>query len=78
MNNFSVPPQHQLRRFFQNRGQWFTAGRRNTAYKWVLVVLIGVLVGLTGALVQLVTEKLTEFRFHHATHLIDEVTELNK
>lgn len=65
--------QHQLRRFFQNRGQWWTAGRRSTAYKWVLVVLIGVLVGFSGAFVQYVTELLTEIRFHHSTNLIDEV-----
>jgi len=63
---------HQLRRFFQSRGQWWTAGRRSTAYKWILVVLIGVLVGLSGAFVQFITEILTEFRFHHATNLIDE------
>lgn len=63
--------QHQLRRFFQDRGQIWTGARRTTAWKWTLVVVIGILVGLVGAFVQVVTEALTQWRFGTATHFIE-------
>lgn len=63
--------QHQLRRFFQDRGQLWTANRRTTAWKWTLVVVIGVLVGLVGAFVQALTEVLSDWRFGTATRFIE-------
>jgi chloride channel 7 len=63
--------QHQLRRFFQDRGHWWTSARRTTAWKWVLVILIGILVGSVGAFVQIFTEILTSWRFNAVTRLIN-------
>jgi chloride channel 7 len=63
---------HQLRRFFQDRGYWWTTARQRTAWKWILVILIGVLVGSLGAFVQYFTEILMKWRFETATSLIDE------
>mmetsp|Transcript_1158 Transcript_1158/g.1880 ORF Transcript_1158/g.1880 Transcript_1158/m.1880 type:complete len:856 (-) Transcript_1158:190-2757(-) len=63
---------HQLRRFFQDRGHWLTAARRTTAWKWALVILIGILVGAVGAFVQIFTEVLSEWRFHEVTKRIDD------
>jgi chloride channel 7 len=63
---------HQLRRFFQDRGYWWTTARKRTAWKWILVILIGMLVGGFGAFVQYFTEILTKWRFETANSLIDE------
>jgi chloride channel 7 len=63
---------HQLRRFFQDRGYWWTTARKRTAWKWILVILIGILVGAFGAFVQYFTEILTKWRFETANSLIDQ------
>lgn len=63
---------HQLRRFFQDRGYWWTTARKRTAWKWILVILIGILVGCFGAFVQFFTEILTKWRFETTNSLIDE------
>lgn len=34
---------HQLRRFFQGRGNFWTPGKKTTAWKWFLVILIGII-----------------------------------
>lgn len=55
--------QHQLRRFFQDRGTWWTNSRRTTARKWVLVIVLGLVIGGIGYFVSYVTEALTMFKF---------------
>lgn len=54
---------HQLRRFFQDRGNWWTSSRRTTAWKWTLVITTGVLIACIGALVQELTAKLNKEKF---------------
>lgn len=41
-------------------------------WKWALVIVIGVLVGLCGVFVQIVTEDLVNWKFNIATRFIDE------
>ena len=61
---------HQLRRFFQDRGKWWTASRRSTSWKWTLVVWLGIFVGLMGVLVTLVTNFLFNFKFNTINRLV--------
>lgn len=59
---------HHLRRFFQERTVWWTQARRTTAYKWILVVYCGVIVGIAGFFVLLVTAVLFDLKFSIANH----------
>ena len=63
--------QHQLRRFFQDRGTWWTNSRRTTARKWVLVIILGLTIGGIGYFVSYLTEALTNFKFNVTTNLIN-------
>lgn len=54
---------HQTRRFYTDIGTYWNATRRSTAYKWILVVLIGAVIGCMGVLVRVVTGRLTEYKF---------------
>jgi len=63
---------HQLRRFFQDRGHWWNSKRRATVWKWVLVVLVGLIVGLVGAMVQKLTEACTEWKLETTKKLYEE------
>lgn len=55
--------QHQLRRFFQDRGNWWTGSRRTTAWKWILVIITGVIIGVMGFGVQTAITALTAAKF---------------
>ena len=72
LNLFRLSFKHQLRRFFQDRGQLWTSSRKTTAWKWILVILIGLFVGLCGAFVQAMTLILTNWKFDVSNGLIDE------
>lgn len=61
---------HQLRRFFQDRGHWWTTARRTTAWKWGLIILTGIFIGLMGYFVQYFTYVLTSFKFRTANQFI--------
>jgi hypothetical protein len=61
---------HQMRRFFQDRGHWWTAARKTTAWKWSLVVLTGVVIAVTGVLVEWFTEAMTDWKFDTCNNLI--------
>eukprot|EP00981_Chlorochromonas_danica_P010662 scaffold3299_cov198-Ochromonas_danica.AAC.3 len=62
---------HQLRRFFQDRGQWWTNSRRTTAWKWILVVATGILIGIIGYLVSYLTSVFTNFKFDTCNAMIN-------
>ena len=64
--------QHQLRRFFQDRGHWWTSSRRTTAYKWVLVVITGIVIGVMGFGVSNGINALTNFKFHTANSYLND------
>lgn len=66
-----MAPQHQLRRFFQDRGQWWTNSRRTTAWKWILVVITGILIGIIGYFVSFLTGIFTDFKFSSCNSLIN-------
>jgi chloride channel 7 len=61
---------HQLRRFFQDRGNWWTSQRSSTAWKWSLVILTGVLIACLGSLLQTVIELLTGVKFDIANEYL--------
>ena len=63
---------HQMRRFFQDRGHFWTSSRKATAWKWVLVVTTGVTIAVTGAFVQIFTEAMTEWKFETSAKFIEE------
>ena len=60
-----------MRRFFQDRGHWWTTSRKTTAWKWSLVVLTGVVIAITGVLVQWFTDAMTDWKFDSCNDLID-------
>ena len=55
---------HQTRRFYQDIGDWWNPTRRTTAWKWFLVILIGVVVGCLGVLVRTLTTFLTDYKLN--------------
>lgn len=61
---------HQLRRFFQDRGYWWTTTRKTTAWKWTLVIITGILIGLMGFFVLIFTHALTYFKFQQVDEMI--------
>ena len=61
---------HQLRRFFQDRGNWWTSNRRTSAWKWVIVIITGILIACIGVLVQFVIMELTNVKFSYVEYLI--------
>ena len=61
-----------MRRFFQDRGHWWTSNRKTTAWRWLLVILCGVVIAFTGVFVQVFTEKMTEWKLESTYKLIEE------
>lgn len=61
---------HQLRRFFQDRGSWWTSSRRTTAWKWVLVIITGIIIACIGTLAQLAIVGLTDVKLSYMEYLI--------
>jgi len=51
---------HQLRRFFQDRGSWWSSSRRTTIWKWILVIVLGSIIACMGVFVRYLTTLLTE------------------
>ena len=54
---------HQTRRFYHDIGERWTDGRKTTAWKWVLVIVIGAVVGAMGVLVHELTAALLDFKY---------------
>eukprot|EP01031_Cornospumella_fuschlensis_P028872 gene28872-34846_t len=63
---------HQIRRYYQGKGKFWTAPRITTAWKWVLVILTGLLVAFTGAFVAVFTETLVEWKLESCYKLMEE------
>eukprot|EP00596_Hydrurales_sp_CCMP1899_P000306 CAMPEP_0119044320 /NCGR_PEP_ID=MMETSP1177-20130426/30604_1 /TAXON_ID=2985 /ORGANISM="Ochromonas sp, Strain CCMP1899" /LENGTH=923 /DNA_ID=CAMNT_0007014267 /DNA_START=18 /DNA_END=2789 /DNA_ORIENTATION=- len=61
---------HHLRRYFQDKGVWWTASRQTIAWRWFLVLLTGVLIAVMGALVQVITQGITDWKFKVSTEFI--------
>eukprot|EP01038_Epipyxis_sp_PR26KG_P010243 gene10243-13777_t len=62
---------HQFRRYYQSKGSFWTANRITTFWKWVLVIITGVMVAFTGAFVSVFTEALTEWKFESCYKLME-------
>ena len=54
--------QHYIKRYVGDSEQFWNPSRRSTAYKWVLVLLLGVFVALIGALVDVITDIFWEIK----------------
>ena len=65
---------HQARRFYHDIGERWTDGRKTTAWKWVLVIVIGAVVGAMGVLVHELTGALTEFKYRVALNGLSSAT----
>jgi chloride channel 7 len=63
---------HQIRRFYQSRGHFWTASRKTTAWRWFLVVLAGLLIAFVGGFVTILTETLMEWRLETCYKMMDE------
>lgn len=61
-----VSKKHQFRRYFQDRGQWLTSGRKSTIRKWALVIILGILIGMIGVFVSWFTTVLEGFKLSRA------------
>jgi chloride channel 7 len=57
---------------FQNRGQWWTTGKKRALKRWILTFLIGVIQALVATLCNLGTKFLTRMKFDHVYALLDE------
>ena len=68
INNY----QHQFRRYFQSKGKFWTSSRITTAWKWSLVILTGLIIACTGALVAVLTEAMTSWKFESCYKLQEE------
>ena len=60
-----------MRRYFQDKSLWWTADRRTMTWRWVLIVLTGILVACMGAAVQLITARMNRFKFHTTEEFLD-------
>ena len=63
---------HQFRRYFNSKGKFWTASRITTIWKWILVVLTGILIGFTGGFVFIFTELVTDWKFESCYKLMEE------
>ena len=63
---------HQFRRFYQGKGKFWTATKQTTVWKWVLVVLTGILIAFVGGLVAVFTEALTDWKLETCYKLMEE------
>lgn len=64
--------QHYIKRYVGDSEQFWNPSRRSTAYKWGLVLLLGVLVALVGAVVDVVTEVFWEIKFAPVLDLVND------
>ena len=65
---------NHTRRFYHDIGNWWTSTRRTTAWKWVLVVTIGFLVGVMGVGVHELTSSLNAFKFDTTFEIFNKST----
>jgi len=57
---------------FQNRGQWWTTGKKRALKRWVLTLIIGVLQALVATVCNLGTKFLTRLKFDHVYELLNQ------
>ena len=62
---------HQFRRFYQSKGKFWTSSKITTVWKWALVIVTGLFIALTGGLVTVFTEALTEWKLETCYKLME-------
>lgn len=68
----SIWNRYHMRRFYQDRGSFWTSSRTTTAWKWILVVWVGLLIAFTGAFVAIFTETLFAWKLDGCYKLMEE------
>lgn len=63
---------HHLRRFFQDRGTFFSLSRVSTIWKWLLTILIGIIIALMGLFVKFITSQLVEVKLGLMSKFLDQ------
>ena len=53
---------HETRRFYQDQGKYWTKSRLLTLWKWIYVVIIGILVGIAGSIVSKLIDALIKWK----------------
>lgn len=61
---------HETRRFFQDRGHFWSKSRLITFFQWAYVVLVGILVGCIGCFITTLINTLLDWKFTSAKDLI--------
>lgn len=57
---------------FQNRGQWWTTGKKRALKRWILTFLIGVTQALVATMCNFGTKFLTRLKFDHVYALLEQ------
>ena len=70
-NESNAWKEHQLKRAKKEGSGFWTAARKSTVYKWILVVLIGAIIASLGMLVTYVTSALNVTKFKYMTLQMD-------
>jgi Voltage gated chloride channel len=55
---------------FQNRGQWWTTGKKRALKRWILTFLIGVMQALVAAMANFGAKTLAKYKFDHVYELL--------
>ena len=53
---------HETRRFYQDEGKYWNKSRLITLWKWIYVVIIGILVGVAGSIVTKLIDVLIKWK----------------
>lgn len=61
---------YHMRRFYQDRGSFWTSSRMTTAWKWFLTVFVGVMIAFAGAFVAIFTETLVAWKLESCYELM--------
>lgn len=57
---------------FQNRGHWWTTGKKRALKRWILTLVIGVIQALVATVCNLGTKFLTNMKFEHVYDLMEQ------
>lgn len=55
---------HKVRRFFQDKDKFWTMSQKTNAWKWTLIVLCGVIIGMVGTFVSFLSSLLVNWKLN--------------
>lgn len=62
---------HETRRFYQDQGKEWDKSRLITMWKWIYVVIIGIIVGIAGSIVSKLIDALIKWKLDVATERVE-------